>query len=168
MTPGDPGCHCCINNVFHSIDLSSRNTPQVRKNPSGSPCPPRDTSHCTHFASLKCNLGREAKAPSLAPEGAGQAAKLCPPKMPLLSTGGRKLKNFPFPRNGITPGWDHSCSSAQNPLQLPCQTLGAASPHPSSLTECWIPAPHFQQLRDSHFQCLTIPHLSQQLRIANQ
>lgn len=21
MTPGDPGCHCCINNVFHSIDL---------------------------------------------------------------------------------------------------------------------------------------------------
>lgn len=101
MTPGDPGCHCCINNVFHSIDLSSRNTPQVRKNPSGSPCPPRDTSHCTHFASLKCNLGREAKAPSLAPEGAGQAAKLCPPKMPLLSTGGRKLKNFPFPRNGI-------------------------------------------------------------------
>lgn len=130
MTPGDPGCHCCINNVFHSIDLSSRNTPQVRKNPSGSPCPPRDTSHCTHFASLKCNLGREAKAPSLAPEGAGQAAKLCPPKMPLLSTGGRKFENS-LPQkshqDGITPApaLKTPCSSHAKPLELllPIQAL---------------------------------------------
>lgn len=113
-----------LNNPFYSIYLSSKKTSQVRKNPSGSPSsPPRDTDHYIHFAAVQTNVGREAKAPFPAPEGAGLAAKLCPPTMSLVSPGEHSLPKQ-TPR-----GQDRSCpqpASAQNPLEFLCQTHGSS------------------------------------------
>lgn len=113
-----------LNNTFYSIDLSSKKTSQVRKNPSGSPSsPPRDTDHYIHFAAMQTKVGREAKAPFPAPGGAGQAAKLCPPTMPLVSPGEHSLSKQTL------QGRDRSCpqpASAQKPLEFLCQTHGSS------------------------------------------
>lgn len=126
MTPGDPMLHWRAhpnNNIFYSIDLLSKNTSQVRKNPSGSPSsPPRDTNLYVNFASLRTKVGREGKAPSMAPGGAGQAAKLCPPTMSLLSPGEHSLLHQTL------LGWDGSCPQPQHPLQLPREAQSSFSP----------------------------------------
>lgn len=71
----------------------------------------------------KPRWGREAKAPFPAPGGAGQAAKLCPPTMPLVSPGEHSLSKQTL------QGRDRSCpqpASAQKPLEFLCQTHGSS------------------------------------------
>lgn len=73
--------------------------------PSSSPI---GTNSCIHFAAMKTKVGREGNAPSPAPEGAGQAAKLCPPTSPRVSAGEHSLPKQ-TPR-----GRDRSCLQPAN------------------------------------------------------
>lgn len=118
--------------IFFTLLTSIPRNSTGQEKPSTIPSsPPRDTNRSIHFSAVKTKVGREGNAPSLAPEGAGQAAKLCPPTSPLVSAGEHSLPKQ-TPR-----GRDRSCPqlvSAQNPAGAPepnpCK-LRAASPIPA-------------------------------------
>lgn len=105
--------------------------------------PPEDTNRCVHFTAMKTKVGREGNAPSLAPEGVGQAAKLCPPTSPPVNAGEHSLPKQTH-EDGIAP------ASVQNPTRAPGpnpRKLTAASPHLSARS-------HFHQGKHIEFQPL--------------
>lgn len=132
-------------NIFHFLS--------IKLFQESSSSPPRDTNCCVRLAAVKTKVGREKKkekrkkngegsTASLAPEGAGWAAKLCPPTSPPVSAGEHSLPKQ-TPR-----GQGQPLKSCPRSPAKPTQTRSHFPPPQRSLTfSRRIRAGNFKQLR---------------------